>query len=71
MASSSGFPASPPVGAVGGERSLPRPRPGDRCPILAVEALKADLELGRLEAAGPLLALERELRAAAAAASVS
>nr|XP_021535381.1 tumor necrosis factor alpha-induced protein 2 [Neomonachus schauinslandi] len=37
-----------------------RPRP-------TVEELKADLERGRLEAARPLLALERELQAAAAA----
>ncbi|XP_004698842.2 tumor necrosis factor alpha-induced protein 2 [Echinops telfairi] len=37
-------------------------------PLPTVEELKADLEAGRLEAAGPLLALERELQAAAAAA---
>uniref|UniRef100_A0A8C3W1J0 TNF alpha induced protein 2 n=1 Tax=Catagonus wagneri TaxID=51154 RepID=A0A8C3W1J0_9CETA len=43
-----------------------QPQPADRLPT--VEELKADLERGRLEAAGPLLALERELRAAAAAA---
>ncbi|XP_031310242.2 tumor necrosis factor alpha-induced protein 2 [Camelus dromedarius] len=36
-----------------------------------VEELKADLEQGRLEAAGPLLELERELRAAAAAGAAS
>nr|KAF6487999.1 TNF alpha induced protein 2 [Rousettus aegyptiacus] len=45
--------------------------PGPGAPLPTVEALKADLELGRLEAAGPLLALERELRAAAAAGGVS
>nr|XP_036847685.1 tumor necrosis factor alpha-induced protein 2 isoform X2 [Manis javanica] len=36
-----------------------------------VEELKADLERGRLEAARPLLALERELQAAAAAGGAS
>lgn len=36
-----------------------------------MEELKADLERGRLEAAGPLLALERELQAAVAAGGVS
>lgn len=36
-------------------------------PIVSVEELKKDLEGGRLEAARPLLALERELEAAAAA----
>lgn len=46
-------------------------RPADRCSVVAVEELKADLELGRLEAVGPLLALERELQAAAAAGGVS
>ncbi|XP_032479769.1 tumor necrosis factor alpha-induced protein 2 [Phocoena sinus] len=39
--------------------------PAGRLPT--VEELKADLEHGRLEAAGPLLALERELQAAMAA----
>ncbi|XP_014645940.1 PREDICTED: tumor necrosis factor alpha-induced protein 2 [Ceratotherium simum simum] len=43
------------------------PRLGGRLPT--VEELKADLECGRLEAARPLLALERELQAAAAAAA--
>nr|XP_030739149.1 tumor necrosis factor alpha-induced protein 2 isoform X2 [Globicephala melas] len=43
--------------------------PAGRLPT--VEELKADLEHGRLEAAGPLLALERELQAAMAAGGVS
>lgn len=47
----------------------PRPQLADRLPT--VEELKADLERGRLEAAGPLLALERELQAAAAAGGAS
>ncbi|XP_075387483.1 tumor necrosis factor alpha-induced protein 2 [Tenrec ecaudatus] len=38
-------------------------------PLPTVEELKADLEAGRLEAAGPLLALEHKLQAAAAAAA--
>lgn len=42
-------------------------QPGLGDPLPTVEALKADLERGRLEAARPLLALERELRAAAEA----
>ncbi|XDB62537.1 hypothetical protein AB1E18_015880 [Capra hircus] len=41
------------------------PRPPAQLPT--VEELKADLERGRLEAAGPLLALELELQEAAAA----
>ncbi|XP_028352221.1 tumor necrosis factor alpha-induced protein 2 isoform X2 [Physeter macrocephalus] len=44
-------------------------RPAGRLPT--VEELKADLERGRLEAAGPLLALERELQAATAAGGLS
>ncbi|XP_057589580.1 tumor necrosis factor alpha-induced protein 2 isoform X2 [Hippopotamus amphibius kiboko] len=47
----------------GDSESQPQPA----SPLPTVEELKADLERGRLEAAGPLLALERELRAAAAA----
>ncbi|XP_052516107.1 tumor necrosis factor alpha-induced protein 2-like [Budorcas taxicolor] len=42
----------------------PSPRPPAQLPT--VEELKADLERGRLEAAGPLLALELELQEAAA-----
>lgn len=42
-----------------------------RCPVLAAEELKADLELGRLEAAAPLLLLERELTALAAGGGAS
>ncbi|XP_012601914.2 tumor necrosis factor alpha-induced protein 2 [Microcebus murinus] len=45
----------------------PEPRPGLDGPLPTVEELKAALEHGRLEAARPLLALERELQAAAAA----
>uniref|UniRef100_A0A2K6GDC0 Tumor necrosis factor alpha-induced protein 2 n=2 Tax=Propithecus coquereli TaxID=379532 RepID=A0A2K6GDC0_PROCO len=45
----------------------PEPRPGLDGPLPTVEELKAALERGRLEAARPLLALERELQAAAAA----
>ncbi|XP_058914198.1 tumor necrosis factor alpha-induced protein 2 [Kogia breviceps] len=44
-------------------------QPAGRLPT--VEELKADLERGRLEAAGPLLALERELQAATAAGGMS
>uniref|UniRef100_A0A8D2CYR8 Tumor necrosis factor alpha-induced protein 2 n=1 Tax=Sciurus vulgaris TaxID=55149 RepID=A0A8D2CYR8_SCIVU len=40
-------------------------------PMPTVEELKEALERGRLEAAGPLLALERELAAAAAAAAAA
>ncbi|XP_061037297.1 tumor necrosis factor alpha-induced protein 2 isoform X2 [Eubalaena glacialis] len=49
--------------------SEPQSRPAGRLPT--VEELKADLEHGRLEAAGPLLALERELQAAVAAGGMS
>ncbi|KAM5239923.1 tumor necrosis factor alpha-induced protein 2 [Hipposideros larvatus] len=42
-------------------------QPGPGGPLPTVEELKADLERGRLEAARPLLALERELQAAAEA----
>ncbi|XP_053773730.1 tumor necrosis factor alpha-induced protein 2 isoform X2 [Desmodus rotundus] len=45
------------------------PRRGD--PLPTAEELKADLELGRLEAAAPLLLLERELAALAAAGGAS
>ncbi|XP_045416247.1 tumor necrosis factor alpha-induced protein 2 [Lemur catta] len=45
----------------------PEPRPGLDGPLPTVEELKAALERGRLEAARPLLVLERELQAAAAA----
>ncbi|KAL2789460.1 tumor necrosis factor alpha-induced protein 2 isoform 1, partial [Daubentonia madagascariensis] len=44
----------------------PESRPGLDGPLPTVEELKAALERGRLEAARPLLALERELQAAAA-----
>ncbi|XP_045679562.1 tumor necrosis factor alpha-induced protein 2 [Phyllostomus hastatus] len=47
----------------------PGPRRGDLLPT--AEELKAELELGRLEAAAPLLLLERELAALAAAGSAS
>lgn len=46
-----------------------KPGPGGRLPT--VEELKADLERGRLEAAGPLMQLERDLQAAAAAGGAS
>ncbi|XP_007455670.1 PREDICTED: tumor necrosis factor alpha-induced protein 2 [Lipotes vexillifer] len=49
--------------------SEPQSRPAGRLPT--VEELKADLERGRLEAAGPLLALERELQAVMAAGGMS
>ncbi|KAM5273166.1 tumor necrosis factor alpha-induced protein 2 [Ctenodactylus gundi] len=49
----------------------PESRPGLGSPLPTAEALKEALERGRLEAAGPLLALERELAAAAAAGSDS
>ncbi|XP_027955751.1 tumor necrosis factor alpha-induced protein 2 isoform X1 [Eumetopias jubatus] len=45
----------------------PESQPESSRPPPTVEELKADLERGRLEAAQPLLALERELQAAAAA----
>ncbi|XP_026371036.1 tumor necrosis factor alpha-induced protein 2 [Ursus arctos] len=45
----------------------PESHPESSHPLPTVEELKADLERGRLEAAQPLLALERELQAAAAA----
>ncbi|XP_006839605.1 PREDICTED: tumor necrosis factor alpha-induced protein 2 [Chrysochloris asiatica] len=45
--------------------------PGLDAPLPTVEELKADLDLGRLEASGPLLALERELLVAAAAGGMS
>ncbi|XP_044086979.1 tumor necrosis factor alpha-induced protein 2 isoform X2 [Neovison vison] len=44
----------------------PESRPESSRPLPTVEELKEALERGRLEAAGPLLALERELQAAAA-----
>ncbi|XP_028362104.2 LOW QUALITY PROTEIN: tumor necrosis factor alpha-induced protein 2 [Phyllostomus discolor] len=47
----------------------PEPQRGDL--LSTAEELKAALELGRLEAAAPLLALERELAASAAAGSAS
>lgn len=47
----------------------PGPGPGGRLPT--VEELKAELERGQLEAAGPLMRLERELWAAAAAGGTS
>ncbi|XP_006839679.1 PREDICTED: tumor necrosis factor alpha-induced protein 2-like [Chrysochloris asiatica] len=46
-------------------------RPGLDAWLATVEELKADLDLGRLEASGPLLALERELLVAAAAGGMS
>ncbi|XP_069853609.1 tumor necrosis factor alpha-induced protein 2 [Dipodomys merriami] len=45
----------------------PKPEPALDGPLPTVEELKEALESGRLEAARPLLALERELEAAAAA----
>ncbi|XP_004645482.1 tumor necrosis factor alpha-induced protein 2 [Octodon degus] len=45
----------------------PEPRPGPGSPAPTVEELKAALEGGRLEAAGSLLVLERELAALASA----
>ncbi|XP_035117494.3 tumor necrosis factor alpha-induced protein 2 isoform X1 [Callithrix jacchus] len=53
-----------PEGAAGSRQGLDGPLP-------TVEELKAALERGRLEAARPLLALERELAAAAAAGGAS
>nr|XP_017193215.2 tumor necrosis factor alpha-induced protein 2 [Oryctolagus cuniculus] len=49
----------------------PQARPGLEGRLPSVEELKAALEHGRLEAARPLLALERGLRAAAAAGGTS
>ncbi|XP_036118453.1 tumor necrosis factor alpha-induced protein 2 [Molossus molossus] len=46
-------------------------RPGLGGPLPTVEELKADLDCGRLEAAEPLMALERELQAMAAAGGAS
>ncbi|XP_054986189.1 tumor necrosis factor alpha-induced protein 2 [Sorex araneus] len=56
-----------------GRKKKGQPRAAEAPPgrTPAVEELKAALEQGRLEAAGPLLALERELRAAAAAGGAS
>ncbi|XP_049467931.1 tumor necrosis factor alpha-induced protein 2 [Panthera uncia] len=45
----------------------PESQPEPSGPLPTAEELKADLERGRLEAARPLLVLERELQAAAAA----
>uniref|UniRef100_A0A5F5PHM8 Tumor necrosis factor alpha-induced protein 2 n=1 Tax=Equus caballus TaxID=9796 RepID=A0A5F5PHM8_HORSE len=61
---SSAEPEGPPESAPG----LGGQPPGQ---LPTVEELKADLERGRLEAARPLLALERELQAAAAAGGAS
>lgn len=61
---SSAEPEGPPESAPG----LGGQSPGQ---LPTVEELKADLERGRLEAARPLLALERELQAAAAAGGAS
>lgn len=49
----------------------PKSKPGLNSPIPTVEELKAALEQGRLEAARPLLVLERELAATAAAGGAS
>ncbi|XP_027632183.1 tumor necrosis factor alpha-induced protein 2 [Tupaia chinensis] len=49
----------------------PEARPRTDGPLPTVEELKDALERGRLEAAGPLLALERELQAVAAAGGAS
>lgn len=49
----------------------PEPGPKHRDRLPTAEEIKADLELGRLEVAAPLLLLERELAALAAAGSVS
>lgn len=54
-----------------GSAGKPEAKPGPGGQLPTVEALKADLERGRLEAAGPLMQLERELRAAAAAGGTS
>nr|XP_020022965.1 tumor necrosis factor alpha-induced protein 2 [Castor canadensis] len=51
--------------------SEPKTKPELDGPMPTVEELKEALELGRLEAARPLLALERELVAAAAAGGMS